>query len=188
MTTFILRALSAFLLCAFCALPVRAETSTVKRPMIIHKVSELGLEIWTEAEPEWETRLDQKKGQKIFVAETPALTAPPAGMSWVSVKGITFTAAEIREGAHGAIRQAATNYGLSKNQTLELRAATYGELTGYEADFTANAYGTPVDVRVFCGHQPGKDAVVMHAFTLRGKLNHISENIRRSWTHVRYLK
>jgi hypothetical protein len=148
----------------------------------------LGLEIWTEANPEWDVRTDHKNGQAVFVAETPALTAPPAGMSWVSIKGISFTAAEIKEGARGAIRQAASNYGVPQSQALELRAATYGDLSGYETDFVANAYGTPVDVRVFCGHQPGKSAVVMHAFTLQGKMSHIAENIRRSWTHVHYLK
>lgn len=188
MSTFVVRALSAFALCVITTVSLSASAETLKRPMIIHKVHELGLEIWTEAEPEWEVRTDNKNGQPIFVAETPALTAPPAGMTWISNRKITFTAAEIGEGARGAIRQAATNYGIPKNQQLDLRAATYGDLTGYESDFAAMAYGTPVDVRVFCGHRPGKPAVVMHVFTLRGKMGHIAENIRRSWTHVRYLK
>lgn len=116
------------------------------------------------------------------------MAVPPAGMSWISNKSIRFTAAEIREGARGAIRQAALNYGVPANQSLELRAKQYGELTGYEADFVAEAYGTPVDVRVFCGHQPGKPAVVMHAFTLRGKLPQLAGHIRRAWTNVRYLQ
>jgi hypothetical protein len=45
-----------------------------------------------------------------------------------------------------------------------------------------------VDVLIFFGHQPGKSAVLAHAYTLHGKLDHISENIRRSWTNLRYLK
>lgn len=188
MSLFILRALGAFVLCAVWSLSLAAKPIPAKRPMIIHKVQALGLEIWTEAEPEWVVSTARKNGQTTFSAETPALTAPPAGMSWTSNPGIRFTAAEIREGARGAIRQAALNYRVPANQALDLRAAQYGDLTGYEADFPASAYGTPVDVRVFCGHQPGKPAVVMHAFTLRGKLPHIAEHMRRSWTHVRYLQ
>ena len=188
MSSFVLRALGAFVLCAAWSLSPAATSAPIKRPMVIHKVQELGLEIWTEAEPEWAVAKTNKNGQTIFNAETPALTAPPAGMSWISNPGIRFTAAEIREGARGAIRQAALNYGVPANTALDLRVAQYGDLTGYEADFSASPYGTPVDVRVFCGHQPGKPAVVMHAFTLRGRLPHIAEHIRRSWTHVRYLQ
>jgi hypothetical protein len=187
MSNFLLRAVAAYFLCGICVLPAGAAATAVKRPMNIHKVSEIGLEIWTEAGPEWEVRTDYKRGQATFVAETPALAVPPAGMSWVSIEGISFTDAEIREGARGAIEAAAQNYG-SGSKSLELRAVTYGELAGYEADFSANAHGTPVDVRVFCGHRPGKPAVLMHAFTLHGKLSHISEHVRRSWTHVRYLE
>jgi hypothetical protein len=189
MSSFMLRALGAFVLGAMWCWSPAATSTPVKRPMIIHKVQELGLEVWTEAEPQWEVKKTRKSDQTvIFTAETPALTAPPAGLTWISNPGIRFAAAEIREGARGAIRQAALNYGVPAGQALDLRIAQYGDLAGYEADFPANAYGTPVDVRVFCGHQPGKPAVVMHAFTLRGKLPHIAEHIRRSWTHVRYLQ
>jgi hypothetical protein len=188
MGAFFIRAVSAFVLCVMCTLPARSAPDPIKRPMVIHKVQELGLEIWTEAQPEWEVRTEHKNGESVFVAETPALTAPPAGMSWISNARIRFTASEMSEGARGAIRQAASNYGVPQSQALPMRAVTYGDLSGYEADFQAIAFGTPVDVRVFCGHQPGRPAVVMHAFTLRGQLGHIAENIRRSWTHVRYLK
>jgi hypothetical protein len=154
--------------------------------MLIHKVDELALEIWTEVRPEWETRMEWRQGQPIFVAETPALTYPPAGMTWVSKLQFKFDQRELEDVARGAIHQAAHNYGVS-NDAIELSAAHYGDLAGYETEFSADANGEAVDVRVFCGHRPGKAAVVMQAFTLRGKLPHISEQIRRSWTNVRYL-
>jgi hypothetical protein len=105
------------------------------------------------------------------------------------VPGIRFTAAEFKEGARDAMRQAAANYGISDAaaEKLTLRAAQYGELSGYESEFAANPQGVAMEVRVFFGHQPGRPAVAMQAYTLGGKLDAISEQIRRSWTNVRYL-
>jgi hypothetical protein len=175
----------ALSLCILCALAVTAQ-SALKRPMRIHKVDELALEIWTDAQPEWDARVEWKNGQPIFVAETPSLTYPPAGMSWVSMSRLKFDQQALEEVARGAIHEAARNYKV-RPDVLALKATHYGDLAGYEAEFSADAQGTPVDVRVFCGLKPGKPAVVMQAFTLRGKLAHIREQIRRSWTNVRYL-
>ena len=188
MGDFFLRALGTLFLCGLCFFSWGASTDALKRPMVIHKVTALGLEIWTEANPEWEARLEFRNSQPVFIAETPALSTPPAGMSWAANPGIEFSAGEMSDGARGAMQQAAWNYGSQDWNRLELRPASYGDLAGYETFFPGVAYGMPVDVRMFCGHQPGKRAVVMHAFTLRGKLGQISEHVRRSWTHVRYLR
>lgn len=183
---FPLTLLTAFMSCTVCTAAVADDQ--LKRPMLIHRVNEIALEIWTEAEPEWDSRLEWKDGQATFIAETPALTYPPAGMSWVSRAGFNFSEQELVDGARGAIHQVARNYRAQAGSAIELKAAHYGDLAGYEAEFSADAGGTPVDVRVFCGQQPGKTAVVMQAFTLKGKLGHISEQIRRSWTNVKYLE
>ena len=188
MSEFFLRALGTMLLCSFCVLARAATVDAFKRPMVINKVSALGLEIWTEANPGWEVRTDFRDGQPVFIAESPALAVPPAGMSWVSSPDIAFAEDEMEEGARGAIQQVAFNYGMRELNFLTLQPASYGQLTGYETQFSAAAHGTPADVRIFCGHLPGKPAVLMHVFTLQGKLGLISEHIRRSWTHVRYLQ
>jgi hypothetical protein len=87
------------------------------------------------------------------------------------------------------LQQAARNYGLSDAEisVIPLNPATYGELKGYEAEFPAVADSVPVDVRVFFGHEPGKPVVAMQVYTLRGKMPHLAEQIRRSWSHVAYL-
>ena len=188
MSEFFLRALGTMLLCSFCVLARAATVDAFKRPMVINKVSALGLEIWTEANPEWEVRMDVRNGQPVFLAESPALAVPPAGMSWVSSADIVFAEDEMESGARGAIRQVAFNYGVHTLDFLALQPANYGKLTGYESQFSATAHGTPVDVKVFCGHSPGKPAVLVHAFTLKGKLGSIGEHIRRSWSHLSYLQ
>lgn len=165
-----------------------AEIERVPRPMRIHHVEALNLEIWTERDPTWEIGLSALQGQSVFSAETPALTYPPAGMTWMSDPSIKFSAADLEGGARGAIHQAARNYGARDVEGLALRRAQYGELSGYEAQFAGLAHGTRVDVLVFVGHRPSRPAVVAHAYTLEGKLDHIREHIRRSWTHLRYLK
>jgi hypothetical protein len=179
------RSFCAATLLMFAVLAASAER--IKRPMHIHRVAEIGLEIWTEVEPRWEIRIERQNGQAIFQAETPALTYPPAGMTWLSMRKMKFSAAELEEGARGAIHAAARNYQVASVETIALKEKRYGDLTGFEAMFSANAHGTPVDVQIFLGHQLGKPAVLMHAYTLKGKLDHISEQIRRSWNNVKYL-
>lgn len=164
-----------------------AQGAQLKRPMRIHKVQELGLEIWTEATPEWDTRLERIDEQSRFVAETPALTYPPAGMTWVSKPHSVFAENEVESAARGAIDRVARGYGVRENSAVKLTATHYGELIGFQAEFSASRRTIPVDVRIFLGHKPGRAAVVMQASTLQGKLRHIDEHIRRSWTNVRYL-
>lgn len=164
-----------------------AQGVPLKRPMHVHKVNELGLEIWTEARPEWDTRVERIYEQSRFVAETPALTYPPAGMTWVSKPQSLFAESELESAAHGAIHRVAHGYGVPRSSAIELKRAHYGDLTGFEADFSAPRRTIPVDVRIFLGHKAGRAAVVMQASTLQGKLGHIDEHIRRSWANVRYL-
>ncbi len=168
---------------------VSAFAERAQRPMHIHKVQELGLEIWTEYNPEWITDLVKFRGRSIFTAQTPSNTYPPAAMSWTSFPRMRVEKGNIEQVALTTFNQAAANYSASQEQIKELKAspATYGDLSGYEATFSGTAHGDPIDVRVFVGHKDGKGPVTMQVYTLRGKLSHISEQIRRSWTHVKYL-
>ena len=158
------------------------------RPMIIHRVAELGVEIWTEQDPQWETHLSKANGAATFIAETPALTYPPAHMSWTSQPQLKFDDGDIESAARGALHQVAANYGVRSPGELVIERKQYGELSGYESVFTATSQQVPVQVRVFCGHLPGQPAVVMQVSTLKNKLEHLSEQIRRSWSNVRYLQ
>lgn len=174
---------------AIAAMSVATAAEPVKRTMVVHQVKEIGLEIRTEEHPAWDRRLERNEGGvATFVAETPGSNYPPAGMSFAMSK-LVFTAAEFSEAARGAVYQAARNYGLTSDasRALPLQPATYGDLQGYEAEFSAVVDDMPVDVRVFFGHRPGRPAVSMQAYTLKGKLPHLSEQLRRSWTNVRYL-
>lgn len=162
-----------------------ADIERVPRPMRIHRVVELGLEIWTEKDPLWETAL---RGRSVFTAETPALTYPPAGMTWVSLPHTSFAPEELESGARGALREIARSHQVRDVDRLELTPASYGELSGYESRFTGLAHGARVDVLVFVGHKPGRPAVVAQAYTMEGKLDHIREHVRRSWSNIRYLR
>lgn len=162
-------------------------TERTGRPMIIHRVAELGLEIWTEQDPRWETQISASKEAATFIAETPALAYPPAHMSWTSLPQMKFDAADIEAAASGAIHQVAANYGVRTPGQLALEPKQYGDLSGFESVFTATSQHMPIEVRVFCGHRPGRPAVVMQVATLENKLGHLSEHVRRSWGNVRYL-
>lgn len=160
------------------------------RPMHINKVEALGLEIWTEYEPEWLREVVRQGNKPIYVVQTPANVYPPAAMSYASFPGMPVNPGELKTIATTAIRQAANNYQVSPERTKAIQAAkaSYNRLTGYEATFTGKAHGDAVDVKVFIGHTPGKGLIAMQAYTLKGKLPHIREHIRRAWSHVDYLK
>jgi hypothetical protein len=156
------------------------------RPMIIHRLPALGLEIWTEQDPEWETHLSEGNTAATFVAETPALTYPPALMSWTTLPQLRFNTRDLEASAKGALDQLATNH--HAQPPARITRQQYGDLTGYEATFEAHSQNIPIEVRAFCGHRPGHAPVLMQVTTLKNKSAHLAEHIRRSWTHVRYLQ
>jgi hypothetical protein len=181
------------LVCAFGALLLFwagfVQADRVKRPMKVHQLPELGLEVWTEYDPLWITEIRYHGRKPVFMAQTPPLVYPPAAMSVVSFPGMSVTSEEMEEVARTAIQTGAKNYKVFEEiiSQLKLIKATYGVLTGYESDFSGLAQGDEVDVKVFVGHQPGKGPVMLQIYTLKGKLPHVSEQIRRSWNNVSYL-
>lgn len=158
------------------------------RPMIIHRLPALGLEIWTEQDPEWETHLNQRSGAATFVAETPALTYPPAHMSWTTLSRLRFDPQDLEAGAQGALHQVAANHQVRSPTRIPITRRQYGDLIGYEAVFEARSQSLPIEVRAFCGHRPGKPPVLMQLTTLKHKSAHLAEHVRRSWSNVRYLQ
>jgi hypothetical protein len=166
-----------------------AYAERAKRPMKIHKLPELGLEDWTEYEPLWITELHYRGIKPVFTVQTPPMVYPPAAMKVVSSPGMSVAPEEMKDIATTAISEGARNYKVSKKQLKDLHIipAAYGELTGYEASFTGKVRGDAVDVKVFVGNKEGKGPVKLQIYTLEGKMDHLSEQIRRSWTNVRYL-
>jgi len=162
-------------------------TQRAGRPMVIHRLPALGLEIWTEQDPEWETQLSERSGKATFTAETPALTYPPAHMSWTTQPQLRFEANELRAGATGALHQVAANHRIEAPTQIPITLAHYGDLTGFETAFEARSKNIPIEVRAFCGHRLGKPPVLMQVTTLKNKGEHLAEHVRRSWNNVRYL-
>ncbi len=172
-----------------CIVSISLHAEPAKRPMEIHKLDELGLEIWTEYEPTWITRILSQGKFPIFSAESPQNYYPPSVMTWTTFKGMKIGIGELEELATSAIQTAAGNYGVSEKEILQIRPkkTEYNKLIGYEASFSGIAFNEAVDVKIFVGHEPGKRPVAMQAYTQKGKLVHLSEQIRRSWTNVAYL-
>jgi len=157
------------------------------RPMIIHRLPALGLEVWTEQDPEWETYSKEPSGAPTFVAETPALTYPPAHMSWTTLPQLRFDPRDLETSARGALHQVAANHHVRSPTQVHVTRRQYGDLIGYETIFEARSQNVPIEVRAFCGHRPGKPPVLMQLTTLKHKSAHLAEHTRRSWSNVRYL-
>lgn len=169
--------------------PARNEQRAM-REMHIYQVKELGLEVWIEGQPEWDVQLQQHNSRPLLVAQSPNRYHPPAALTFgVWDKGLIGN--DEWEGvARAAILQGGRNFGLSEGmvRTLPIEAASYGPLNGWQGQFVGLAGTDRVDVRVFVGRAPNKPIVVLTAYTLAGKFEHLHEVIRRSWGSVLYLK
>lgn len=169
--------------------PVCATTARALREMQIHKVDRLGLEIWVENQPPWQTQMIEGPSLPIFAAQSPANYHPPAVMTYTAVRQGTAPLEGMESLAIGAIRRAAQNYRVPPAIRLSLmpKPASHGMLEGYESVFEGTAQGDAVDVKVFIGQAAGKFPVAMQAYTLRGKMAHLDEPIRRAWGKLKYL-
>jgi hypothetical protein len=172
---------------ALCAAGV--ADASMQREMQIYKVTALGLEIWVENQPAWETELSNKTGRPIFVAQSPDFYHPPVVMTYASWPKDNVAPEFMRDMAVTAIRRASENFGLNAAQARGIQPyeANYGDLRGFEGTFEGVAGGMPAEVRVFVGQAPGKFPVALSVYTLRGKLNNLNEPLRRSWGKVKYL-
>lgn len=192
-----MRRVPTLLLVALACLPTTnaaaadpAPATRAQREMRIHKVDELGLEIWVEHQPPWDAELTKAKSLPAFVVQSPPDYYPPAVMTYLTVPGRVADVKALAGVAKTAIRQAAENYRVAPTVRVGLQPqpARYGVLTGYESSFEGWANGEAVEVKVFVGHVPGHAPVAMQVYTLRGKLAHLSEPVRRAWTKIKYLR
>ncbi len=171
-------------------LSVSAQSADqLEREMVINRVQEIGLEIWSENNPVWLTQVRQRGPKYEFVAETPVNYYPPASMHYMTFPGMAVEPGEMREVAEHAIQQAARNFKVpsAKISDIQIMPAKYGELSGYEATFSGRAHKERMDIKMFIGNAKGKGPVSMYVYTLKGKLGHLRESIRRSWQNVKYL-
>lgn len=187
------RCILAGLLFAFSSVaPAGAETTAgrAQREMQIHRVAPLGLEIWIENQPPWTGHVSSQSGHPTFYAQSPDDFYPPTVMSFASWPRESVAQESVKDMATKAIKQASLNFGLTPAQSASILAlkAQYGVLGGYEAIFTGQSDGVPMDVMIFVGQQPGKFPVALSMYTVQGKINALAEHRRRAWTKISYLK
>lgn len=174
------------------AAPISAASTAqarVLRQMQIHKVADLGLEIWVENQPVWETQLSAITGNPTFVAQSPEGYHPPTVMTYTSFPKEKVPTANLAGMASSAIQRASQNFGLNIAQArnLDIVDTQYGSLIGFEARFKGLADKVPMDVVVFVGQAPGKFPVALSVYTLRGKMGNLDEHRRRAWGKLKYL-
>lgn len=170
---------------------INSEEQTQAKPrlMVKHAESNMGLEIWTEHNPLWYVERRFIGNRPVFLAQTPPQVYPPASMSVISYAKQKTEKDEFNEVASIAIDNGLSSYGLSEieRQQLSTLHQQYGELEGFEVNFKAKVHGFPSDVKIFIGRKEGKGPVLLQLYTLEGKMEHLTEQIRRSWTNIRYL-
>lgn len=160
------------------------------REMQIHRVPELKLGIWVENQPPWEAALHPHPQQPSFVVQSPDNYHPPTVMTYWSWPAQRIADAALAPVAQTAIQRASRNFGLDAAQARSIPKlpASHGVLSGFEGQFVGHVDGVSMDVRIFVGQQPGRFPVVMGVYTLRGKMVHLGQVLRRGWGQVSYLE
>lgn len=166
---------------------VQAESRAL-REMRIHKVPELGLVIWTENQPTWEATLSQINGRPSFIVQSPDNNHPPAVMTYGSWPQERVPADQFDTMAQVAIQRASQNFGfnIAQARNIKTKPLTYGTLQGVEGNFVGRVEGVEMDVKVFVGQQAGQFPVALSIYTLKGKMPHLVEVVRRAWTKLSY--
>jgi hypothetical protein len=177
-----------------CALLASAAQSTLAQPghlreMQIHKVPELGLIIWVENQPPWEAELSHASGHPSFIVQSPDQYHPPTVMTYASWPHEHVPDVQLAQVANTAIQRASQNFGLNLGQAraVSRSAAQYGVLSGFEGQFVGRVQGVAMDVKVFVGQTSGRFPVALSLYTLKGKMGHLGEVLRRSWGQLAYL-
>jgi hypothetical protein len=157
--------------------------------MVKHIEREMGLEIWTEHNPLWYFERRYIGRNPVFLAQSPPKVYPPASMSVISYANQSNNDADFKEVALHAFNEGFTHYGVPEIERVDiyLQPKQYGELKGFEINFNATVHGLLADVKIFIGRKEDKGPVLLQLYTLEGKMSHLSEQIRRSWTNIRYL-
>ena len=174
---------------AWAQTPAADRKERALREMQVYKLTVLGLEVWVENQPPWETQLSDKSGHPTFVAQSPGNYHPPTVMTFASWPKERTPADQLQDMATSAIRRASQNFGLNMGQArgIQIMPASYGVLQGYEGTFNGVADRVAMDVTVFVGQANGKFPVALSMYTLRGKMDTLSEQRRRSWGKLKYL-
>jgi hypothetical protein len=159
------------------------------REMSIHKVKELGLQIWIENQPAWDASLTTNGGQATFSAVSPSNYHPPSAMLFQSFQQEKVATAQFQNMAKQALRRASANWGLlpAEMRAIPLMVQKYGVLDGYEANFVGKSDEVLMDVKIFVGQAEGRFPVILWIYTQQGKMDNLVEVIRRSWGKLTYL-
>jgi hypothetical protein len=159
------------------------------REMSIHKVKELGLQIWIENQPAWDANLTTNGGQATFSAVSPSNYHPPSAMLFQSFQQEKVATAQFQNMAKQALRRASANWGLlpAEMRAIPLMFQKYGVLDGYEANFVGKSDEVLMDVKIFVGQAEGRFPVILWIYTQQGKMDNLAEVIRRSWRKLTYL-
>lgn len=174
---------------ALALLAIAAAPAYGAGPLEAHNVREIGLQVFVEKQPQWETQVANNGGRPAFAAQSPEGYPAPSVMTYMSFSKERVAPAQLETVATTAIRTGGRNFGLNARQAnaLTIKSASYGVLQGYESTFPGRGQGSDLDVHVFLGQAPGKFPVLLTMYTERGKMAKVNAHRQAAWSKVAYL-
>jgi len=147
-----------------------------------------GYQVAVDNDPPWKYAVSNRGPSGVFIAETPKAYYPPASVNIRYHPETVVTPDEMLVFARAALEGAVLNFGSrAKASDIALSPVRYGELEGYEGDFSGLVEGHEKDVRLFVARNVEGKAMTLVAFTLPGKMGHIDPAIGRIWRNIRFL-
>lgn len=159
-----------------------------QRPMNVLAAHAIGLEVWVENAPAWTTEAYVENGQPVLLVSTPPNYYPPAQLSYATLPLSQAKTADLLGIARGMVESVARKFGVSDPRAVVLNPTAYNGIAGFETSFVGQHDARFYDIKIFVGRQTGRAPLALAAYTPQGKLAHLSEPLRRAWSHVRYLE
>jgi len=170
---FIRVAVSFFSLISF-TLVTNADNQP-NRPFNIHKLEEVGLEVWVPANPKWELGIDERTTSNAVILKTPPLYYPTTAIEIVFNEKITISESDLLDVATAALKEIRRAVKVEAKDTgQKLTRVKFGDIDAYQDQFGVTFEGKSYSMQTFMGVFPSGQTVTMLVTTPVGQINHIS--------------
>jgi len=145
------------------------------RPFQIHKLEEVGLEVWVPGNPKWVLAIDDRATSNALVLSTPPLYYPVTAIEIILNKNVTVSNADLLTVATSSLEEVRRSANVKpRGQDQELTKVTFGNIEAYQDQFNVDFEGKSYSMQTFMGVFPTGQSVTMLVTTPEGQINDIS--------------
>jgi len=163
----------------------RADDGRALRPFVSTDFYDAQISIYVPAKPKWTSAVEPRSGTHALLLTTPAKYYPPASIEIVHNHRLRVNDQEFKATAVKALNTVREKAGVIERIGLfEVTPVTYGEIEGYQDDYTIGHDDQIYSVRSVVGRFSNGAPVTFFLATSEGQLNHITHMSTKIWNNT----